>query len=66
MQKIERLNTTKLLGFDSVGEAGGKVDLRGDAFEAKLGAKVGAETWAECEFSDNMVASAHISATSEG
>jgi hypothetical protein len=44
------LDLAKLLGFEALnGEAAGKVDLQGEAFEAKLGAKVGAETWTECE-----------------
>jgi len=50
MPRIESLDLTKLLGFNSVSkEVSGGLCFQDQAFEAKLGAKVGAEVWVDCD-----------------
>jgi hypothetical protein len=41
MRKIEKIDYSKLLGFDTVSDQISKLDFRADALSAKLGAKVG-------------------------
>ncbi len=42
MQKLEKIDYTRLLGFDAVGnEISGTIDFQDATFGAKLGAKVG-------------------------
>lgn len=54
--KTEKLDLTKLLGFASLNEeVSGGLSFQNQAFEARLGAKVGAETWAACDVAANSV-----------
>jgi hypothetical protein len=41
MRKTAKIDYTKLLGFDTVGDQISKLDFCADALSAKLGAKVG-------------------------
>jgi hypothetical protein len=42
MQKLEKIDYARLLGFDAVGnEISGTIDFQDETFSAKLGAKVG-------------------------
>ena len=50
MKKSNRIDLGRLLGFDAVAqEVSGDIELQSEAIDAKLGAKVGAEAWIECE-----------------
>ena len=50
---MQKLDLTKLFGFDTVaGELESNVNFQHDAVEAKLGAKVGVESWAACDTQD--------------
>jgi hypothetical protein len=54
MQKPDKIDYTKLLGFDVVSDQlSAGVDFQGESFEARLGAKVGAEVLVACDLADN-------------
>jgi hypothetical protein len=60
MKRIDTLDATRLLGFDSLGDrlANG-VDFHDETFDGKLGAKVGTGEWAARElFETDEVAAA--------
>ena len=57
MQKVEKVDFSKLLGFEMLGdEVSGSLEFQYAAVDAKLGAKVGAEHWVACEVTSEFPA----------
>jgi hypothetical protein len=54
MQKPEKINYARLLGFDAVSDQfSNGVDFQADGFEARLGAKVGGEVLVALDIAEN-------------
>jgi hypothetical protein len=54
MQKPERMDFAKLLGFETVSDQiAGSIDFQNQTMAARLGAKVGAENLVACDLMDS-------------
>jgi hypothetical protein len=53
VQNFPQIDFRRLLGFDTLAqEVAGVVQLQSESMDAKLGAKIGAESWVDCERSE--------------
>ena len=58
---MQKLDLSKLFGFDTIAaELESSVNFQHDAVEAKLGAKVGLESWAVCDAQDDISAARKV------
>ncbi len=59
MNKPDRIDFSKLLGFDAVSDRiAGSVDFQDETISARLGAKVGTEQMVACDLPSGLAAAA--------